>query len=63
MVKPVEGIGANLVICQSGFNDEMNHLPMQNGLFSIRWAEGPGVKVCLFDLIILLDLILFRVNS
>lgn len=43
--KPVEGTGANLVIFQSGFNDEMNYVPMQNSLFSVRWAEGPEVKL------------------
>jgi len=54
MVKPVGGTGANLVICQSGFN-EMNHVSVQNGLFFVRWAEVPEVKVCIFDLIIMLE--------
>ena len=53
MVKPAESTGANLVISQSAFNDEMNHMPMENGLFSVAWAEGPK-KVCKFDLIIIL---------
>jgi hypothetical protein len=32
--------GANLVICQWGFDDEANHLLMQNELPAVRWVSG-----------------------
>merc|ERR1719321_1181533 len=31
MIEKVKATGANLVICQWGFDDEANHLLMQNG--------------------------------
>lgn len=37
--------GANLVICQWGFDDEANHLLMQNELPAVRWVGGPEIEV------------------
>lgn len=40
MVGKVKDSGANVVICQWGFDDEANHLLLQNGLPSVRWVGG-----------------------
>ncbi|EGG24582.1 chaperonin containing TCP1 epsilon subunit [Cavenderia fasciculata] len=40
MVKKVKDTGANLVICQWGFDDEANHLLLQNNLPAVRWVGG-----------------------
>jgi T-complex protein 1 subunit epsilon len=45
MIKRVKATGANLVICQWGFDDEANHLLMQNGLPAVRWVGGPEIEV------------------
>lgn len=45
MIKKVKDTGANLVICQWGFDDEANHLLMQNELPSVRWVGGPEIEV------------------
>jgi len=45
MVKQVKDTGANLVICQWGFDDEANHLLMQNQLPSVRWVGGPEIEL------------------
>jgi T-complex protein 1 subunit epsilon len=45
MVKQVKDTGANLVICQWGFDDEANHLLMQNDLPAVRWVGGPEIEV------------------
>lgn len=45
MIKKVKDTGANLVICQWGFDDEANHLLMQNDLPSVRWVGGPEIEV------------------
>ncbi|EOD33740.1 hypothetical protein EMIHUDRAFT_418001 [Emiliania huxleyi CCMP1516] len=37
--------GANLVICQWGFDDEANHLLMQNELPAIRWVGGVELEL------------------
>jgi chaperonin GroEL (HSP60 family) len=46
MIKRVKDTGANLVICQWGFDDEANHLLMQNELPAVRWVGGPEIEVC-----------------
>ena len=46
MIKRVQDTGANLVICQWGFDDEANHLLMQNDLPAVRWVGGPEIEVC-----------------
>merc|ERR1719187_2949425 len=43
MVKQVKDTGANLVICQWGFDDEANHLLLQSQLPAVRWVGGPGI--------------------
>jgi T-complex protein 1 subunit epsilon len=45
MIKRVQDSGANLVICQWGFDDEANHLLMQNNLPAVRWVGGPEIEV------------------
>lgn len=45
MIKQVKDAGANLVICQWGFDDEANHLLMQNQLPAVRWVGGPEIEV------------------
>lgn len=44
MVKKVKDSGANLVICQWGFDDEANHLLMQNDLPAVRWVGGVEIE-------------------
>ncbi|KAJ6494891.1 chaperonin Cpn60/TCP-1 family [Mycena vitilis] len=45
MIKCVKDTGANLVICQWGFDDEANHLLMQNELPAVRWVGGPEIEL------------------
>jgi len=45
MVKQVLDTGANLVICQWGFDDEANHLLLQNHLPAVRWVGGPEIEL------------------
>ena len=45
MVQQVKDSGANLVICQWGFDDEANHLLMQSGLPAIRWVGGVELEL------------------
>lgn len=49
MVKKVKDSGANLVICQWGFDDEANHLLYQNQLPAIRWVGGVELEVRIFE--------------
>lgn len=41
----VKSNGANLAICQWGFDDEANHLLLQNELPAVRWVGGPEIEV------------------
>ncbi|CDK26790.1 unnamed protein product [Kuraishia capsulata CBS 1993] len=45
MIKYVKDSGANLVACQWGFDDEANHLLLQNDLPAIRWVGGPELEL------------------
>eukprot|EP01135_Chromosphaera_perkinsii_P001624 Nk52_evm1s208 gene=Nk52_evmTU1s208 len=45
MVNQVKESGANLVICQWGFDDEANHLLLQKGLPAVRWVGGPEIEL------------------
>eukprot|EP01105_Mastigella_eilhardi_P006342 TRINITY_DN17955_c0_g1_i1.p1 TRINITY_DN17955_c0_g1~~TRINITY_DN17955_c0_g1_i1.p1 ORF type:complete len:557 (+),score=190.75 TRINITY_DN17955_c0_g1_i1:210-1673(+) len=45
MVKRVKDSGANVVICQWGFDDEANHLLLQNQLPAIRWVGGVEMEL------------------
>lgn len=44
MVQRVKDSGANLVICQWGFDDEANHLLLQNKLPAVRWVGGVEIE-------------------
>ncbi|KAH8022607.1 hypothetical protein HPB51_000907 [Rhipicephalus microplus] len=44
MVDQVKAAGANLVICQWGFDDEANHLLLQKQLPAVRWVGGPEIE-------------------
>lgn len=46
MVKQVKDVGTTLAICQWGFDDEANHLLLQNNLPAVRWVGGPEIEVC-----------------
>jgi hypothetical protein len=45
MVQQVKATGANLVLCQWGFDDEANHLLLQHELPAVRWVGGPEIEV------------------
>lgn len=45
MVKQVKDSGANVVLCQWGFDDEANHLLMKNGLPAVRWVGGVDIEL------------------
>jgi len=45
MVDQVKQTGANLVICQWGFDDEANHLLLQKQLPAVRWVGGPEIEL------------------
>ncbi|XP_076818275.1 T-complex protein 1 subunit epsilon-like [Clavelina lepadiformis] len=45
MVQQVKDAGANLAICQWGFDDEANHLLFQNDLPAVRWVGGPEIEL------------------
>ena len=45
MVQQVKDSGANLVICQWGFDDEANHLLLQNELPAVRWVGGVELEL------------------
>ncbi|KAI8645839.1 T-complex protein 1 subunit epsilon [Parasitella parasitica] len=45
MIDQVKNSGANLVICQWGFDDEANHLLLQNKLPAVRWVGGPEIEL------------------
>merc|ERR1711931_20736 len=45
MIKHVKDSGANVAICQWGFDDEANHLLLQNDLPAVRWVGGPEIEL------------------
>lgn len=45
MVEAVKKSGANLVVCQWGFDDEANHLLYKNNLPAIRWVGGSELEL------------------
>ena len=57
MIRMVKDTGANLVICQWGFDDEANHLLMQNELPAVRWVGGPEIEVSSFFLLMTVNLL------
>lgn len=44
--------GANLAICQWGFDDEANHLLLTNELPAVRWVGGPEIEVSVIVLVL-----------
>jgi T-complex protein 1 subunit epsilon len=44
MVQKVKDSGANIVMCQWGFDDEANHLLLQNSLPAVRWVGGVEIE-------------------
>eukprot|EP00771_Trimastix_marina_P000034 gnl/Trimastix_PCT/1033.p1 GENE.gnl/Trimastix_PCT/1033~~gnl/Trimastix_PCT/1033.p1 ORF type:complete len:545 (+),score=214.62 gnl/Trimastix_PCT/1033:66-1700(+) len=44
MVKLCKDCGANLIICQWGFDDEANYLLMREQLPSVRWVGGMEIE-------------------
>ncbi|KAI8867790.1 hypothetical protein GQ42DRAFT_50901 [Ramicandelaber brevisporus] len=45
MIKRIKDTGANMVVCQWGFDDEANHLLLQNKLPAVRWVGGPELEL------------------
>ncbi|KAL9934591.1 hypothetical protein V8E36_006366 [Tilletia maclaganii] len=45
MIQRVKDCGANLVVCQWGFDDEANHLLLQHELPAVRWVGGPELEL------------------
>ena len=45
MIQQIKDAGANLAICQWGFDDEANHLLLQNNLPAVRWVGGPEIEL------------------
>ncbi|CAD6500536.1 BgTH12-06246 [Blumeria graminis f. sp. triticale] len=45
MIDHIKNTGANLAICQWGFDDEANHLLLQNKLPAVRWVGGPEIEL------------------
>lgn len=45
MVQQVKDAGATLAVCQWGFDDEANHLLLQNNLPAIRWVGGSEIEL------------------
>ena len=45
MVNKVKDSGANVVLCQWGFDDEANHLLMHNKLPAVRWVGGVEIEL------------------
>jgi T-complex protein 1 subunit epsilon len=45
MIQQVKDSGANLAICQWGFDDEANHLLLHHKLPAVRWVGGPELEL------------------
>ncbi len=45
MVKKVKESGADVVLCQWGFDDEANHLLLKNQLQAVRWVSGNDIEL------------------
>lgn len=45
MIRYVKDSGANVAVCQWGFDDEANHLLLQNDLPAVRWVGGPDIEL------------------
>ncbi|XP_026930019.1 T-complex protein 1 subunit epsilon [Acinonyx jubatus] len=45
MIQQIKETGANLAMCQWGFDDEANHLLLRNNLPAVRWVGGPEIEL------------------
>jgi len=45
MVERVKESGANVILCQWGFDDEANHLLMHHKLPAVRWVGGVEIEL------------------
>ena len=45
MVQKCKDSGANVVLCQWGFDDEANHLLLKNELPAVRWVGGVEIEL------------------
>ena len=45
MIKQIKDTGANVALCQWGFDDEANHLLLTNKLPAVRWVGGPEIEL------------------
>ncbi|KAL2755589.1 hypothetical protein ACRALDRAFT_1043291 [Sodiomyces alcalophilus JCM 7366] len=45
MIQQIKDTGANVALCQWGFDDEANHLLLQNELPAVRWVGGPEIEL------------------
>lgn len=45
MVQKVKESGADVVMCQWGFDDEANHLLYRSGLKAVRWVSGTDIEL------------------
>jgi len=45
MIQQCKDSGANLIICQWGFDDEANHMLYKNDLPAIRWVGGVEIEL------------------
>lgn len=45
MIKQLKNNGANVAMCQWGFDDEANHLLLTNKLPAVRWVGGPEIEL------------------
>ncbi|KAF2452814.1 chaperonin containing TCP1 [Lineolata rhizophorae] len=45
MIQQIKDAGANVAICQWGFDDEANHLLLANELPAVRWVGGPEIEL------------------
>jgi len=45
MVARVKDSGANVILCQWGFDDEANHLLYHNKLPAVRWVGGVEIEL------------------
>lgn len=44
MIQKIKDCGANMVFCQWGFDDEANHLLLQQELPAVRWVGGVEIE-------------------
>ena len=64
MIQKIKDVGASLVICQWGFDDEANHLLLQNKLPAVRWVGGPEIEVlCINIFFLTVQLIAIATNG